>query len=217
MPALFAYLIAVGLLLGGGYGALNWLAAPEPVKVAKRTKPPPHQEPKREAVSEISSREASSGGDSKNLRQSEQAMVRPNDETPSTPSPSEENAVARVQGTAQATGVSNSTQERAPTANVEIRSAQSVQQQAEQQVMQPAPAAPAVSTGTKRATAPSDQAAAAAKTVKRGRQRQASNRAEKSGLALMTLRTIQFADGRRVTQLVPYRPSERTPAFEPDD
>jgi hypothetical protein len=25
MPALFAYLIAVALLLGGGYGALNWL------------------------------------------------------------------------------------------------------------------------------------------------------------------------------------------------
>ena len=40
MPALFAYLIAVGLLLGGGYGALNWLAAPEPVKVAARSKPP---------------------------------------------------------------------------------------------------------------------------------------------------------------------------------
>jgi hypothetical protein len=32
MPALLAYLIAVGLLLGGGYIALSWLAAPEPVK-----------------------------------------------------------------------------------------------------------------------------------------------------------------------------------------
>ena len=45
MPALFAYLIAVTLLLGGGYGALNWLATPEPVKVvAKATPkpPPPH-------------------------------------------------------------------------------------------------------------------------------------------------------------------------------
>ena len=45
MPALFAYLIAVTVLLGGGYGALNWLATPEPVRVvAKATPkpPPPH-------------------------------------------------------------------------------------------------------------------------------------------------------------------------------
>ena len=44
MPALFAYLIAVGLLLGGGFGALSWRAAPEPVKVAAKAKPPspPH-------------------------------------------------------------------------------------------------------------------------------------------------------------------------------
>lgn len=45
MPALFSYLVAVGLLLGGGYGALSWLAAPEPVKLAAKAKPkspPPH-------------------------------------------------------------------------------------------------------------------------------------------------------------------------------
>src|ERR1700741_1160631 len=46
MPALFAYLLAIGLLLGGGYGALSWLAAPEPVKVTAKAKParpsPPH-------------------------------------------------------------------------------------------------------------------------------------------------------------------------------
>src|SRR6267154_1487329 len=41
MPALFAYLLAVGLLLGGGYGALSWLAAPEPVKVVVKAKPKP--------------------------------------------------------------------------------------------------------------------------------------------------------------------------------
>ncbi len=41
MPALFVYLIAVGLLLGGGYGALNWLATPEPVKVVANAKPKP--------------------------------------------------------------------------------------------------------------------------------------------------------------------------------
>ena len=39
MPALFAYLCALCLLLGGGYGALNWLAAPEPAYIVpKRSK-----------------------------------------------------------------------------------------------------------------------------------------------------------------------------------
>src|SRR4030088_2870399 len=51
MPALFAYLIAVGLLLGGGYGALSWLAAPESVKVVAKAKPKPP--PRYEASSEV--------------------------------------------------------------------------------------------------------------------------------------------------------------------
>jgi hypothetical protein len=46
---------------------------------------------------------------------------------------------------------------------------------------------------------------------------QASSRSEKSGLALMTLRTIEFPDGRRVTQLLPYRNSERALAFQPNE
>jgi hypothetical protein len=33
----------------------------------------------------------------------------------------------------------------------------------------------------------------------------------------MTLRTIEFPDGRRVTQLIPYRNGERAPAFQPDE
>jgi hypothetical protein len=213
MPALFAYLIAVGLLLGGGYGALNWLAAPEPVKVAEKAKPPSHREPKREAMSEVSSSETSSGA--QNLDQSEQAMARPNDETPSPSAPSEENAVAREQGAAQAADISNSTQERARTANAQIPSTQSLQQSGPPAV-QPAPARSAVSTGSKRAAVSSAQAEAA-RAAKRQHQRQASNRPEKSGLALMILRTIQLPDGRRITQLLPYRPSGRVLAFEPDD
>ena len=47
MPALFAYLIALGLLLGGGYGALSWLAAPEPVKVVAKAKSKPPSPPHR--------------------------------------------------------------------------------------------------------------------------------------------------------------------------
>jgi hypothetical protein len=33
----------------------------------------------------------------------------------------------------------------------------------------------------------------------------------------MTLRTIEFPDGRRVTQLIPYRSGGRVLAFQPDD
>ena len=55
MRALFAYLIAVGLLLGGGYGALSWLAAPEPVKVGATAKPKP---PRYEAGAAATSPEA---------------------------------------------------------------------------------------------------------------------------------------------------------------
>jgi hypothetical protein len=43
MPALFAYLVAIGLLLGGGYGALTWLAAPEPLRVVTKA---PKQAPR---------------------------------------------------------------------------------------------------------------------------------------------------------------------------
>ena len=41
MPALFTYLIAVALFLGGGYGALSWLTTPEPVKVVATATPNP--------------------------------------------------------------------------------------------------------------------------------------------------------------------------------
>ena len=39
MPALFAYLLAVSLLVGGGYMSLHWLTAPADI----RTNQQPHQ------------------------------------------------------------------------------------------------------------------------------------------------------------------------------
>jgi hypothetical protein len=67
------------------------------------------------------------------------------------------------------------------------------------------------------ASLPSRQAAvsasAVAKTVKRRQSRQADGHSEKSALTLMRLRTIEFPDGRRVTQLIPYR-SARPVEFE---
>ena len=44
-----------------------------------------------------------------------------------------------------------------------------------------------------------------AKTAKRPRVRQASRGLEKRPLEMMTLRTIELPDGRRMTRLIPYR------------
>jgi len=57
----------------------------------------------------------------------------------------------------------------------------------------------------------------AARPSKRPRSRLARHHPEKSKLELMTLRTIEFSDGRRMTQLIPYRGRERALAFGADE
>jgi hypothetical protein len=89
---------------------------------------------------------------------------------------------------------------------------------ARQKVEQPAPAASPVLSSNQPTTA---TAAVATKAVKRSHLRQAGSHpkrpAETRALVAMTLRTIEFADGRRVTRLIPYRSPERAMAFEPDE
>src|SRR6202022_3906610 len=108
---------------------------------------------------------------------------------------------------AQTSGPLQAQQSRAATAGVSPP-------KVEQEVRQPALAvSPANNAQLATSTAP----ATTARPVKRPHPRQASNRSEKSALALMTLRTIEFPDGRRVTQLIPYRYRERALAFQPDE
>jgi len=193
MPALFAYLIAVGIFLWGGYGALSWLAAPEPVKVVTKAKPKPP--PLYEASSEATSFETSSLA-------IDYAVSGSNDPPPSARS------VASEQGAqAQTSGPLQAQQSRAATAGVSPP-------KVEQEVRQPALA---VSLANNAQPATSTASATTAGPVKRPHPRQASNRSEKSALALMTLRTIEFPDGRRVTQLIPYRNGARALAFQPDE
>src|SRR4029077_18506466 len=52
MPALFAYLIALCLLFGAGYGALNWLTEP-PVKVAAKAKSKSKSQPSNEVRPQV--------------------------------------------------------------------------------------------------------------------------------------------------------------------
>jgi hypothetical protein len=232
MPALFAYLIAVALLLGGGYGALSWLAAPEPVKVAVREKPklPSRDEAKLEARSfDTKSSEASSSEASALARNdSDRAASGPLASGPSQPpsSPQAGPAAAATEKGAQATGPGTQMAASQPSepaqdhqdapANTEMARAE-IDQPVETPPQAVAPAPPA---GQQSALSP----ATLAKAVRQRHPRQASGRSEKpgiekSGLAVMTLRTIEFPDGRRVTRLIPYRSapyrSARALTFDP--
>jgi hypothetical protein len=200
MPALFAYLIAVGLLLGGGYSALNWLAAPEPVKVVAKAKPKPL--PRDEVKSEPGSSEPSSLA----INDSDRATSGSNERTPVPPTGS--SAAAREQGVQAAIPGPAQDDQKNRSANAELAPAD-VKQTAQIVPQQVVPQA--ATTGTQQTTA---SIAPVAKTAKRRPLQQASGRSEKPALTLMTLRTIEFPDGRRVTRLIPYRGGERALAFE---
>jgi hypothetical protein len=200
MPALFAYLLAVGLLLGGGYGALSWLAAPEPVKVVAKAKPKP---PSRDEANSDATLLANSSA-------TDQAASRSNDQ----PSPASSEPIVAASEQGAPPQLSEPSQAQQTGANPEI-----VPAAAQTEVGQPALAVLPVSTSHAQAAATftSTAAATTARPVKRPHLRQANSRSEKSRLTLMTLRTIEFPDGRRVTQLIPYRSGGRVLAFQPDD
>ena len=189
-----------GLLLGAGYSGLSWLAAPEPVKVMAKAKPKPP--PRYEASSEATSFETSS------LAINDSDHVASASYDPPSSSQPEASVAAREQGAqAQSSGPSQAQQSR--TADAEVSPA-------EAEIRQPALAVPPVSANNAQPAA-STAPATAARPVKRPHPRQAGSRSEKSALALMILRTIEFPDGRRVTRLLPYRNGERALAFQPDE
>jgi hypothetical protein len=211
MPALFAYLIALCLLLGGGVGALNWLAAPEPVKVAAKANPksklssqPAQARPEEIAAASLPTipldmPAAVAVSPSAEIGKAASASIVP-------PAQETETRVAIVGRDAQPESVTPLPDQQARSAHAEIPA--DTAKPAEKAV--PAKPAPRVLTASAFATA--DNAARSSR-----RHKQASNRPEKRKLELMTLRTIEFADGRRVTQLIPYRGRERALAFGDED
>jgi hypothetical protein len=223
MPSLFAYLIAVGLLLGGGYGALTWLAAPEPVKIVAKAKPTPRPhfgEANREAASEPSGYESQTASPEttspETVDRSGQVAVGSNQprvappaavNTASTETASrEQGAPAEASMPAQAQASAPAQVQQSPAVNTEVSSAEI----APPERAQPARAASTGNQETNQTAATAAGPAAAAKMpkVKRPHQRLAS-RSERPALALMTLRTIEFPDGHRVTQLLPYHGGDR--------
>jgi hypothetical protein len=219
MPALFAYLIAVGLLLGGGYGALSWLGAPEPAKVVAakaKPKPTPHYEANPEAASSEASSSAesvsepsSSARDSAASGASEQPpSLRPQVNLAA----GEQGAKAEVSGPAQDQQSRSAIAEVSP-AEPSQHAEAAPAEDAAQEATHPAQAVPSVSPNKQQITA-STAAVSVAKPMKRPHLRQAHS--EKPALALMTLRTIEFSDGRRITQLIPYHNGEPALEFPPD-
>ena len=206
MPALFAYLLAVGVLLGGGYGALSWLVAPEPVKVAAKAKPRVHYVPSSEArAPEVSS-----------------PAIKDND-LPAATSNAQLSSVSEAGLAASEQGAKTEVLGPAPDKKTRSANAEAFSDEAQphagaslvegkQGDEQPARATLQGSSGNAQSGG-SAAFAAVAKKVTPPPPRRANKRSGKGALALMTLRTIEYPDGRRVIRLIPYRAGESALAF----
>jgi hypothetical protein len=236
MPALLAYLIAVALFLGGGYGALSWLATPEPVKVvAKATpNPPPPRyadNPKPDSM-QVSSPQVSppeqskpeapgkpeiSGADQFKAAANDKAVS--SDQPPSassSPQPEPPAVASQQEAKAEISGLGRDhrdlpTQvERPQTATDQGARHHAEAPPAEARQDGQAPARHEEGKQSTEAASPSNartmvSVAPAAKATKRPHVRQASRGFDKRPLEMMTLRTIELPDGRRMTRLIPYR------------
>jgi hypothetical protein len=226
MPALFAYLIAVGVLLGGGYGAVSWLAAPEPVKVvAKAKQKPPSTHTA--AVSTPAPAQVSPPAVDTAVKQASNDKPRSSEPEPriATREPAASNDGAKPAPNQHTAAQAETTPAEArqsppqPESVVEARqpdqkeqykqeTKQESKQEARQDNRRPVDeAAPAINTASNTTSAPVAK-------PKRPSPRQASRLPERRALALMTLRTIEFPDGRRATMLIPYRDSPRAMAVD---
>jgi hypothetical protein len=224
MPVLFAYLIALTLLVGGGYGALNWLVTPEPVKVAAKVRHHPRPTPNYETIEPplsageqpgVESPEANAAAASKVMDEGRRDMTSAASDhaaqissSPAAPAPTEQKTIEQQRSEAKqiaAVEPGEKPQIRAARAQMASRPKRVVESRA-----QPA------SRPTKRQAADEDDD----KPVARPRLARVADSAERRGmdrplrverrkLALMTLRTIEFSDGTRATRLIPYRDAAR--------
>lgn len=181
MPALIAYLIALSLLLGGGYGAVNWLSEPAPVKVATNA-PKSGRHHLRPNTLPQASLSAPSGVAGNEFPASTAAIEPPSQET--------EMSIETIDQAAPLQNPMPAFEIQKPSARKESSTDEAVR---------------AVEPFGVAFTTPDN----AAPRPKARRNRQASKRTEKPKLQLMTLRTIEFADGRRETKLIPYRGQAR--------
>ena len=230
------------LLLSGGYGALNWLAAPEPIKVAVKVKPKavPHYEvipPIADSADASTTASSATNPPAADTASSDTASEKTASATSvSEPLPGPANNQPEIDNPAGANKQASAQTDRdrpaaisEPAHDSKIRAARAetpatgprqivsgTKRETSKDVQPPAPSRPDLQQPLGRSqTVASVDSAAGTKPVNRPRLNQTSRRserpapAERRPLALMTLRTIEFPDGRRAIRLIPYRDAER--------
>ena len=218
MPALFGYLIAVALLLGGGYGALTWLAAPQPAEVAvkarSKTPSPLHYtenytaDPEPDSTTSLPPEASPSQPNSSATNGGDWVKTATNDESASREPPQPETAAMGATKSTGATGPAQQDQ-RAPPVDAKASPADVEHQTKRTEAVPPVLQGKTQSTETR---------LAATKIGPRSPPRQTGHHsAKKPALEVMTLRTIEYPDGRRVSQLIPYSRDGRSLAFDPDE
>jgi hypothetical protein len=207
MPALSAYLIALCLLFGAGYGALNWLAEP-PVKMAAKPKSKSKSQPSyQQAPSSYQARsqeiteaslpanksDESSAASKSSIDDYDVASASRDQHSQAQPSLATDDPAMQPAIASPAAG------NEIRSANAETRSDEAKPRKADPSVKHAVPADPPTSQPSSAASAPG----AIDRPSNRSHSRQAGGHFEKRKLVAMTLRTIEFPDGRRITQLIP--------------
>jgi hypothetical protein len=239
MPALFGYLVALTLLLGGGYAGLQWLASPDDAGTQQRIgeKPtarnvPKKSEVKSELKSEVKSefngaRATAVPGEADGASEiGTTASATPDREAPHQ-SGHEANETEKISKAGDPTpGVNN---DNAPAggcmpigvtahgADVFPIQCQAWIERQRGSVPSSAPPPTAAASGAVQAAElakPSDSGAAMTRPAQpdppNKRQDKRNARSARSRLVMMYLRTIEFPDGHREQQLLPIRRSRRT-------
>lgn len=212
MPALLAYLLIVGLLLGGGYGAFSWLAEPQPLQVAGRQRPkqvPERQIPltDNQAASAVETNVESSNGNSTGTP-----------EHPTTGLNSRQNSSdpAVFEGVEPGREVQLPREQSVRDHKAEVvRSSKGVGEKSGDETDSahgnpPLPAPVQRRSARLKSASLGNQAVASVNMPKHTKRSDKPHRpSEHRDLQIMTLRTIEFPDGRRVTQLLPYQGPDR--------
>jgi hypothetical protein len=189
MPALFAYLIALGLLFGAGYGALNWLAEP-PVKVAAKANSKSKSQP--------SYQQAPSSYQARSQEIAEASL----------PARKSDESSAASKSSIDDYDVASASRDHHSQAQPSLATDDEAKPRKADPSVKPAvPADPPTSQPSSAASAPG----AIDRPPNRSHSRQAGSHFEKRKLVAMTLRTIEFPDGRRITQLIPLGGGESLP------
>lgn len=194
MPALLAYFVSLVVFIGTGYGAVQWLTAPEAVRtvtVAKKAAPKAH----RPAIDRPANE-----SDAADI----QTAIKSQGEA--TPADIRTDAVA-----------SDVSEERARTPETDI----ALNALAYTPPVSGSKSSPSAAPAARSIKATSEPEAISRSETRTRLKREAAPREHKTRQAsrapqLMTLRTIEFADGHRETRLLPYRGHREVFAMERD-